>query len=351
MELMGNDCLCNARAATVASEAKKDILPDNNNRIINYLRLSVTDRCNLRCIYCMPEEGITFQPHSEILTYEEMAHAVRLCVRNGIRKVRLTGGEPLVRKGIVPFIEKLCRIENLQEIALTTNGVLLKEYAHELWRSGLRRINVSMDTLKPEKYQRIARAGSLKQVWEGIEAAEAAGLNPIKINVVALRGVNDDEILDFARLTYRKPYHVRFIELMPLGEANGRAQEDFVSSNEILRRLRSLGRFKLVHSGPLDGPASMYAIDGAEGRIGVIPTLSHHFCETCNRLRLTADGRLRGCLFSDRETDLKTPLREGKDDDYLSNLIRDTILKKPKDHGLDLKRLRKCVRPMNGIGG
>jgi len=169
-------------------------------------------------------------------------------------------------------------------------------------------------------------------------------LNPIKINVVAMRGVNDDEVLDFARLTYRKPYHMRFIELMPIGEANARVKEDFVSSDEVLRQIRSLGTVRLVHSGPLEGPASMYALEGAKGRIGVIAALSHHFCETCNRLRLTADGHLRGCLFSDRETDLKTPLREGKEDDYLLNLIRDAILMKPKDHGLELNKLRKCAR-------
>ena len=348
---MKNECASNARDDAVADCAKREILLDNNRRTINYLRLSVTDRCNLRCIYCMPEEGIEFQSHSEILTYEEMLRVVRLCVRNGIRKVRLTGGEPLVRKGIIPFIEKLCEIEHLKEIVLTTNGVLLKEYARDLRKCGLRCINVSMDTLRPERYRRITRRGSLKQVWQGIEEAEAAGLNPIKINVVAMRGVNDDEVLDFARLTYRKPYHVRFIELMPIGEANARVKEDFVSSDEVLRQIRSLGTVRLVHSGPLEGPASMYALEGAKGRIGVIAALSHHFCETCNRLRLTADGHLRGCLFSDRETDLKTPLREGKEDDYLLNLIRDAILMKPKDHGLELNKLRKCARLMNGIGG
>ena len=300
----------------------------------------------------MPEEGIQFKPHTEILTYEEMLRIVKLCVRSGIRKVRLTGGEPLVRKGILSFIGKLCETEHLKEIALTTNGVLLKEYAHDLRRCGLRCINVSVDTLKPERYRRITRVGFFNQVWEGIEEAEAAGLSPVKINVVAMRGVNDDEVLDFARLTYRKPYHVRFIELMPIGEANTRVEENFVSGDEILTQIRSLGPVRHVPSDRLDGPASMYALEGAQGRIGVIAALSHHFCATCNRLRLTADGYLRGCLFSDRETDFKTPMRQGKEDDYLLDLIGDTILKKPKEHGLALhEQNRKCARPMNGIGG
>lgn len=349
---MINECSSREEDNVVAGCAKREISLDHNRRTINYLRLSVTDRCNLRCIYCMPEEGIQFKPHSEILTYEEMLRIVKLCVRSGIRKVRLTGGEPLVRKGILPFIEKLCEIEDLKEIALTTNGILLKEYARSLRRSGLRCINVSMDTLNPERYRRITRGGSFEQVWEGIEEAEAAGLSPVKINVVAIRGVNDDEVLDFSRLTYRKPYHVRFIELMPIGEAYARVKEDFVSGDEILRQIRSLGPVRYFPSGRQDGPASMYALEGAQGRIGVIAALSHHFCETCNRLRLTADGYLRGCLFSDRETDLKTPMREGKEDDHLLDLIETTILKKPKDHGLVLhKQQRKCARPMNGIGG
>jgi len=331
---------------------KRETLRDNNGRIINYLRLSITDRCNLRCIYCMPEEGIRFKPHSEILSYEEMLRIVKLCVRSGIRKVRLTGGEPLVRKGVLSLIEKLCEIEHLKDIVLTTNGVLLKEYARELRECGLRCINVSMDTLKSERYRRITRVGSLDQVWEGIEEAKATGLNPVKINVVAMRGVNDDEVLDFARLTYRNPYHVRFIELMPIGEANAGIEKNFVSGDEILKQIRSLGEVRHVPSGRMDGPASMYALEGAQGRIGVIAPLSHHFCETCNRLRLTADGFLRGCLFSDRETDLKTPMRQGRGDDHLLDLIQDAILKKPKRHDFVLhEQHRKCARPMNGIGG
>ena len=326
-------------------------MQDNNKRTINYLRLSVTDRCNLRCVYCMPEEGVTFIPHSEILSYEEMLRIIRLSSQVGIRKVRLTGGEPLVRKDIVGFIKELGKIDKLQEIALTTNGVLLKEFARELRKCGICRINVSMDTLKPERFHKITRMDLFDRVWEGIEEAEAAGFDPIKINVVAMRGLNDDEVIDFARLTYKKPYHIRFIELMPLGETNDEVIERFVPAEEILDQISTLGPIKPIESGPLDGPAQRYVLEGAMGEIGVIAALSHHFCDTCNRLRLTSDGRLRGCLFSDQETDIKTPLRQDKDDAYLLKLISDTILHKPREHGRDRRNLRKCVRPMHSIGG
>jgi len=324
---------------------------DDNHRIINYLRVSITDRCNLRCIYCMPEEGINFIPHSEILTYEEMLRVVSLCALHGIRKVRLTGGEPLVRKGIIPFIERLCRIDGLEEIALTTNGVLLKEYARPLRECGICRVNVSMDTLRPEKFRQITRRNYFDRIWEGIEEADSVGLSPIKINVVAMRGMNDDEILDFARLTYEKPLHVRFIEMMPFGERNIWTPKMFLSIDEILDRIKCLGSLRRVDSGPLDGPARRYALEGAKGEIGFIGALSHHFCDKCNRLRLTADGNLRGCLFSDNETDIKTALRQGKEDSYLLGLIKDTIINKPKNHGLNLYSMRKCARSMNSIGG
>ncbi|MBN1106513.1 MAG: GTP 3',8-cyclase MoaA [Deltaproteobacteria bacterium] len=326
-------------------------MQDNHKRTINYLRLSLTDRCNLRCVYCMPEEGMTFVPHAEILSYEEMLSVVSLCVQKGIRKVRLTGGEPLVRKGLLPFIEKLNKMEGLEEIALTTNGVLLKDFARDLRGCGICRINVSMDTLKAERFRQITRRDFFDRVWEGIREADYAGFSPIKINVVAMRGVNDDEVLDFARLTFLKPYHVRFIEMMPVGENNRWARERFLSVQEILDTIGSLGPLRPVHPDPLDGPAQYYALEGAKGQIGLIGALSHHFCQKCNRLRLTADGRLRGCLFSDQETDIKTPLRDGKGDGYLLDLIGDTILNKPKSHGLNPLQPRKCVRSMNSIGG
>jgi cyclic pyranopterin phosphate synthase len=327
-------------------------LLDNHHRIVNYLRLSVTDRCNLRCVYCMPEEGIPFMPHREILTYEEMLRLVELCILQGIRKVRLTGGEPLVRKGFIAFVQRLCKTEGLEEITLTTNGVFLKDFARALRDCGICRINVSMDTLKPDRFRLITRRDDYDRVHEGIEEAERVGFNPIKLNVVAMRGINDDEILDFARLTREKPYHVRFIELMPVGSENGFwSAERFVPSKEVFDRIQRLGSLTPVGRSSLDGPAERYTLDGARGEIGFISALSHHFCANCNRLRLTADGHLRGCLFSEEETDLKTPLREGRRDGYILDLIRHSLEEKPANHGLMELQPRKCTRSMNGIGG
>lgn len=299
----------------------------------------------------MPEEGMSFIPHNKILSYEEMLHLVRLCVQNGIRKVRLTGGEPLVRKGIIQFIDKLSKINGLEEIVLTTNGVLLKDFASDLWDCGICRINVSMDTLSSDRFFHITRRDLFHQVWEGIEEAESVGFNPIKLNVVGIRGVNDNEILNFAHLTYQKPYHVRFIEFMPVGKENSWSSQNFISIEEILNLVQTMGKVSSVNPNPMGGPAQRYALDGAKGEIGFIGALSNHFCDHCNRLRLTADGSLRGCLFSDSEVDVKTPLRQGKGDKHLFDLIRNTILNKPKNHGLSEYKPRKCVRPMNSIGG
>jgi len=326
-------------------------LLDNNHRVINYLRLSVTDRCNLRCIYCMPEKGIRFMTHSEILTYEEMLHIVRLSIQKGIRKVRLTGGEPLVRKGFISFLERLCKIKGLDEITLTTNGMLLKSFAADIKNCGISRINVSLDSLRPERFFRITGRDCYKQVWEGIEEAEHMGFNPIKINVVAIKGVNDDEILDFAALTLEKPYHIRFIELMPIGDKNISMVDKFISSKEIFKKIETISILQPIANNLLDGPAERYALEGAKGEVGFIGALSNHFCDKCNRLRLTPEGHLRGCLFSDQEIDLKTPLRQEKKDVCLLKLIELAIKNKPKEHGLLEYGPRKCVRQMNSIGG
>lgn len=324
---------------------------NKRKRSINYLRLSVTDRCNLRCTYCMPEEGIEFVPHSEILTYEEILHIVRLSVQNGIRKTRLTGGEPLVRKGFVNFLRKLCRIEGLDEVTLTTNGVLLKEFAAGIKDCGICRINVSLDSLKAERFFRITGRDFFDCVWEGIQEAECLGFNPIKINFVAIKGVNDDEILDFARLTLEKPYHVRFIEFMPVGGKNCWGSEKFVSIKRIRSMVQTLGILRPVKPNALDGPAERFVLDGGKGEIGFIGALSNHFCATCNRLRLTAEGHLRSCLFSEQEIDIKTPLRNGNHDAHLLELIRQAIESKPKDHGPLGHGPRKCIRQMSSIGG
>lgn len=299
----------------------------------------------------MPEEGVKFIPHAEILTYEEMLRVVRVCIQKGIRKLRLTGGEPLLRNGVIDFIENLSQLDGLQELTITTNGVYLKQFAHSLRKSGICRINVSMDTLRSERFHRITRRDLFDQVWDGIEEAELAGLSPIKINVVIMRGVNDDEILDFARLTYRKPYHVRFIEIMPVGDPDKWRPERFISAKEVFDIISTLGKITPIRPDPLGGPARRFALEGSKGEIGLIGALSYHFCENCNRLRLTADGKLRGCLFTDTETDIKKPLRNGENDQYLFTLIEDTIRNKPRNHGQAVWSPRKCSRPMNGIGG
>jgi cyclic pyranopterin phosphate synthase len=299
----------------------------------------------------MPATGVRFIPHNEILTYEEMLHIVELCIQKGIQKVRLTGGEPLVRKGFINFLERLCKIRGLDEISLTTNGVLLKTLAASIRKCGICRINVSLDSLKPDRFFHITGRDCFEQVCEGLEEAERVGFNPIKINVVAIKGFNDDEILDFARLTMEKPYHVRFIEIMPIGKNDVRAAELFLPVKEIQNRIQTLGALRPMGHHSLDGPAERYALEGAKGELGFIGALSNHFCENCNRLRLTADGHLRGCLFSDQETHIKAPLRNGRGDSHLLGLIEDTILNKPKDHGLLSYNPRKCVRSMNSIGG
>jgi len=324
---------------------------DRNNRVINYLRISVTDRCNLRCIYCMPGGGVSTMPHDEILTYEELLRIAGLAVRGGIRKVRLTGGEPLVRKDITTFVRKLGTLEGLEQITLTTNGVLLADMAADLRACGIRRVNVSLDSLRPDRYAEITRRDAFQQVMKGLRAAEEAGFDPIKINVVAMRGVNDDEILDFARLSLRKPYHVRFIEFMPVGKENGWKRQAFISTGEIRERIEHAGSLRPLPHGLLDGPAERYILEGAEGEIGFIGALSHHFCSQCNRLRLTADGALRGCLFSDTEIDVKTPLRQGASDEHISALIQRAIDTKPEGHGSILQSPRKCTRNMSSIGG
>jgi cyclic pyranopterin phosphate synthase len=299
----------------------------------------------------MPEEGIPFLPHGDILTYEEMLRLVKISTRCGIRKVRLTGGEPLARKGFIHFLERLSDIDTLDEITLTTNAVLLKEYAAEIMDCGICRINISLDSLKPERFFHITGRDQFDRVWEGIQEAERMGFNPIKINVVAIKGVNDDEILDFARLTREKPYHVRFIELMPVGKENSWSVEKFISTEEIFEKILTLGALKPVISNPLDGPADRFVLDGGKGEIGFIGALSQHFCDSCNRLRLTAEGQLRSCLFSDQEIDMKTPLREGREDDYLVNLIGSAIENKPEEHLLVKSGPRKCIRQMSTIGG
>lgn len=314
-------------------------------RNIEYLRISVTDRCNLRCFYCMPDEGVNKLCHDEILSFEELYDIVKAAVELGIKKVRITGGEPLVRLGVVDFIGKISRLSGLEDIAMTTNGMLLEKYAQDLKDAGLKRLNISLDTLKEDKFHQITRRGDLKQVLIGIEIAQKVGLSPIKINTVIMKGINDDEIRDFVELTIDNPYQVRFIELMPMGEAKDIEDKRFMSNEEVMEKIPGL--VPMINGDDL-GPAKYYQLPGAKGKIGFISPMSNHFCKTCNRIRLTADGKIRPCLHSNLEIDMKDAIRNHNRD--IKEILRESILTKPERHHLNEKR-ESSIRNMNEIGG
>jgi len=323
---------------------------DPFGRIIDYLRISVTDRCNLRCIYCMPSEVVKPVRYRDILTYEEIIRIVRVAVSLGVKKIRITGGEPLARKNITYLISSLNSIDSIEDISLTTNGVLLEKYVEEIARAGLRRINVSLDSLRPDRYKEITRGGDINNVLRGIEKAEKTGLTPVKINVVVIRGFNEDEIEDFARMTIEKPYQVRFIEFMPLGAREIWSPEKYIPINEIksiVERICPITPVKIRRS----GPARYFRFNNAHGVIGFINAISQQFCNECNRLRLTADGKLRPCLFSETEIDLKIPLRSGADDPEIERLIRLAIELKPEGHNIACESKLHSLRPMSKIGG
>ena len=324
---------------------------DAFNRPISYLRVSVTDRCNLRCVYCMPPEGVPWRSHEEVLRYEEIETVVRAAAELGISKVRLTGGEPLVRKGLVDLVAMLARIPGIDDLTMTSNGTLLASYAEELKAAGLKRVNISLDTLKPERFRRITRLGELSDTLEGIAAAKEAGLVPVKINVVVIRGLNDDEVVDFARLTSAPDWHVRFIEVMPLGDNANWAENGYVPMDRVRERIeRELGELKPARLGAGGGPARYYRLPGAQGTIGFITPISEHFCYQCNRLRLTADGKLRPCLLSDYEIDLRTPLRQGATIEEIKRLIVEAVRAKPERHHLS-EGVLPHERTMSEIGG
>lgn len=328
------------------------MLADTHGHRISYLRISVTDRCNLRCVYCMPEEGIEKQSHQTIMRYEEIVEVVKTFATLGVRAVRLTGGEPLVRPDLHKLIEMIAVVPGIQDISMTTNGILLANQAERLAAAGLRRVNISLDTLQEEKYQHITRFGSLDDVWRGIEAAEKFNLSPIKLNVVTLRGVNDDEFRDLAALTYEHPWSVRFIELMPIGNQVrwGKdfpsPEEAFISSSEIREMLSDLD-LTPVKTRVGSGPAREYRLKGALGTVGFISPLTEHFCAACNRMRLTADGNLRPCLLSDIEIPLLETLKSGRP---IQPLLEQALLLKPSGHHLDLQELPE-KRKMKEIGG
>ena len=310
---------------------------DRYHRPISYLRVSVTDRCNLRCVYCMPPEGIPQCTHDEILRFEEIEAVVRAATGLGIHRVRLTGGEPLARKGLVDLVRMLAPIPGLDDLSMTTNGTLLARYAQDLKRAGLHRVNVSLDTLRPERFAQITRRGRLEDALAGIQAAYEAGLEPVKINTVLMRGLNEDEAVDLARKTLTDGWHVRFIEWMPVGApASGKARVTTAETRaQIEGALGALEPAKLPVGG---GPARYYRLPTkrgpASGTIGFISPLTEHFCGACNRLRLTADGQLRPCLLSDHEIDLRTPLRSGAGPGEIVKILEQAIAAKPSGHHL-----------------
>lgn len=304
-------------------------MKDSFGRTINYLRISLTDLCNLRCKYCMPEKGICKVEHGDILSLEEIYEVAKVFVSLGVNKIRLTGGEPLTRKGIVSLVERIANLDGVKDLAMTTNGILLKKYAKDLKSAGLRRVNISLDTLDEKKYSQITRGGRLQDVLEGIEAAKSEGLTPIKINTVLIGGFNVDEIEDLVNLTKTEEIDVRFIELMPVGEASKWAEENFISNEVILDKVNALEKAERLDS---SSPAVYYKLPHAKGRVGIINPISCKFCEYCNRVRLTSQGKLKLCLHSNEEIDLKDKLRNGED---IEKIILKAIKHKPEAHHLE----------------
>ena len=319
-------------------------------RIIDYMRISIIDRCNLRCIYCMPEAGITPLDHTLILKYEEIIRIVKVAANLGVKKIRLTGGEPLIRRNLPYLISSLADIHGIEDISLTTNGIRLENLAGTLADAGLRRVNVSLDSLQPDRYREITRGGVLSEAMEGIAAAEKVGLHPVKINMVPIRGFNDDEIEDFARLTLTRSIHVRFIEFMPIGATEFWNEDKYLSTEEIKKRVDRIAPLMPVKV-RRNGPARYFSFEGAPGVVGFISALTHHFCDSCNRLRLTSDGKLRPCLFSETEIDLKSALRCGASDKEIERLLRLAIEIKPDSHTLSKEKSFFHLKPMSKIGG
>ncbi len=319
-------------------------MKDNFGREISYMRISITDRCNLRCKYCMPAEGVENIGHANVLSFEDIERIVRASAKLGIHKFRITGGEPLVRKGVVGLVEKLSKVEGVTELAMTTNGVLLKDYAADLKKAGLDRVNISIDTLYEEKYTEITRGGDINEVMDGLEAAVMAGLEPIRLNVVIMKGFNDDEIFNFVQLTLNEPFDIRFIELMPIGHAETGENYKYMSNQDIKKMINGLIPIKTG-----DSVAEYYKLPDAAGRIGFISPMSNHFCSSCNKIRLTADGKLKPCLHSNEEYDLIPVLRTG-DDAVLEEEIRNAILNKSEKHHL-CEGGEPIERDMNKIGG
>ena len=329
----------------------RTLLSDSFKRTIDYLRISVTDKCNLRCVYCMPEAGLPWLQRAEILSYEEISEIVRAAASVGVRSVRLTGGEPLLRRDLHRLVARLAAIDGIEDISLSTNAVLLEEQLDALVQAGLHRVNVSLDTLRPDRFEAIARRPGLDAVLRGIDAAIAAGLAPVKLNCVIMRGTNDDELEAFAELTRTRALFVRFIEIMPVHENLEVSRDAYLSSDEILQRFGAIEQLQPVDGPRGNGPARYFAYRGAAGAVGVISPLSHDYCERCNRVRLTADGRLRLCLFGENHIDLRTPLRAGASRDELASIFRSSMAIKPERHHLKLGEASSRMRAFSEIGG
>ena len=325
-------------------------LIDRYDRNLNYLRISITDRCNLKCLYCMPRELIPKLSHSDILRYEEILRVVRIGTSLGISKIRITGGEPLVRKGVYHFLSQLTKMDGLQDISLTTNGVLLKDNINKIRSANIQRINISLDTLNKTKFKHITGYDYFDQIWEGIHLALKMGFYPIKINVVPLKGINDGELLEIAKLSIEYPFHVRFIEYMPIG-SNQIASDRRLLASEIKERINGLGTLIPVGRSFNDGPAERFKFGSAQGEIGFIRPISRHFCGTCNRLRLTASGQLRPCLMSDDQEDLKSLLRQGCSDADIAEGFLKSVRHKPSEHKLNGNDHTRISAQMCAVGG
>ena len=325
-------------------------LKDSFNRRIDYLRISITDKCNLKCVYCMPSKGLKYFNNADLLTDDEIVRFIRIAHNNGLRKVRITGGEPLVRQNIIKLVSAIKDI-GIYDLSLTTNGIMLSGLAGKLKQAGLDRVNISLDTLDAGRYREITKGGDIERVHESIKESERVGLTPVKINIVPIRGMNDDEILSFASLTLEKNYHIRFIEFMP-ATCNGIwSRGRCVSSAEVLEKISGLGPLEAFEFRGR-GPSRNFRLKGAVGVIGLISPLSDHFCGFCNRLRLTADGKIRPCLFSREEVDIRTPMRSGATDEEINGLFLRAVKVKPQRHLLNESvEAASHLKAMSKIGG
>ena len=327
-------------------------LVDSFGRVHNNLRISVTDRCNIRCFYCMPAENVQFMPRADLLSFEEMERFVRICVGLGVNKVRLTGGEPLVRKDLSKLVAMIAAIDGIRDIGITTNGILLAEQAQELWDAGLRRINVSLDALDPVKFKEITRREGYEKVLEGIQAAQRVGFDPVKVNAVSVRGMTESEIVPFGEFARKTGAEIRFIEFMPLDADNAWERDKVLFAHEIIERLSAeiMPLIPIPDQNP-HAPATEFVFQDGVGRIGFIASVSQPFCMNCDRFRITADGKVRNCLFSLEETDIRGLLRGGGTDSEIANAVRSSVAAKWEGHQINTAKFIQPNRPMYSIGG